>query len=598
MEAGEGIRIILTSYYRVLENAWTNCSPTYLTYLLFGILLTLLTTRIISGLKTSRPPISSNGISTVPQVPYWIPILGHLPNMALDADGFVKSLRSKYTQGAFALNFGGTTHNVFFTPGLATALLNEKLDKADSEDVVDGLLQTIFGFPSKDMSKYKESRPEIMACYKYLLTEPPLSDMVQQTVKKTKENVQSLVTFSSSPVDEMPWERSGDAKVTTNSNGEQVVEASLLQLTRDFCGHTANPTIMGSDFLANFPDFFDNLWKLDRGFLFLSTGLPRWLPIPILTRAHIARKRIIEDISTFHSALDKHVSGEDPGVRWRNLDDVGALVRARVDVYRKYGWSIRARAAIEHSLNWAANANSNALVFWMLNRIYADFALLTKLREEIQPYIKATQPEQTLPIPEPPRMEIFAIDGLCDHCPLLKSCYIESLRVDTASWSFKVVKQDFAIQSRDKDANQSWLLRKGEYAHAAHDLHNTDSSYFEDPMNWKADRHIKHDADGKAVGADMGSIRPYGKSLRGSHICGPFELTQGAGGGSSMCKGRSFAFKECIGFVAAIVALWDIEPAAGGPWKMPRHRKATGVYGTSDDTRVWIRRRKLPERSL
>ena len=65
-----------------------------------------------------------------------------------------------------------------------------------------------------------------------------------------------------------------------------------------------------------------------------------------------------------------------------------------------------------------------------------------------------------------------------------------------------------------------------------------------------------------------------------------------------MCKGRSFAFKECIGFVAAIIALWDIEPAAGGPWKMPRHRKATGVYGTSDDTRVWIKRRKLPEPSL
>lgn len=61
-----------------------------------------------------------------------------------------------------------------------------------------------------------------------------------------------------------------------------------------------------------------------------------------------------------------------------------------------------------------------------------------------------------------------------------------------------------------------------------------------------------------------------------------------------MCKGRSFAFKECMAFVAAIVALWDIEAAGSGSWKMPRHRKATGVYGTNDNTRVWIKRRQLP----
>ena len=62
-----------------------------------------------------------------------------------------------------------------------------------------------------------------------------------------------------------------------------------------------------------------------------------------------------------------------------------------------------------------------------------------------------------------------------------------------------------------------------------------------------------------------------------------------------MCKGRAFAFKECMAFAATIIALWDIEPAGGGKWKIPSHRKATGVYGTDDDTRVWIKRRQLPQ---
>lgn len=60
-----------------------------------------------------------------------------------------------------------------------------------------------------------------------------------------------------------------------------------------------------------------------------------------------------------------------------------------------------------------------------------------------------------------------------------------------------------------------------------------------------------------------------------------------------MCKGRQFAAKESVLFVAAIVSMWDIEPVNGGEWEMPSHKKATGVYSTSDSTRVWIKRRKL-----
>ena len=62
-----------------------------------------------------------------------------------------------------------------------------------------------------------------------------------------------------------------------------------------------------------------------------------------------------------------------------------------------------------------------------------------------------------------------------------------------------------------------------------------------------------------------------------------------------MCKGRHFAQKEILMFAAAIITLWDIEPAGGGPWKMPRHRGGVGTYWTDEKTRVWIRRKKLPE---
>lgn len=551
-------------------------SPSYLSYTLLAVILTLLATRILSSLSV-RPQITSNGALTVPSVPYNLPLIGHLSNMAWDAPAFTKALRSTYTKGIFALNFGGTRHNVMYAPALSTALLNHRDGKASSERVAKEILIKVFGLPRAEMPKYEAAWEDLLDCYKAVLSEPGLGNMVAKTAREIQENVLFLVSSASSIVDQTRWERVSDVSLTKDESGEDVVEASMLPLIKDFCAQTANSSIMGTSFLANYPDFFEDVWTLDRAILLLIAGLPRWVPIPSVTRAHIARRKILESLDTFHSAMEKEADGQDPGAEWRDLDDVGDLVKARMQVYRKHNFSIRARAATEHSLLWAANANSNVLVFWMLNHIYADKDLLALLREEIAPHVRVVQPKQELAVPELPRFEAFDVDALCTQCPLLKACYIETLRLDTSVWSLKVVHDDFVLQTRERDS-QGWLLRKGEYAHAAHDLHHTDPAYFPEPMEWKPERHIKYkdDEGGKRKGtADMGSIRPYG-------------------GGSSMCKGRAFALKESMAFTAAIVALWEMEPAGGGEWKMPKPKRATGVYTTQDDVRVWLRRRKLP----
>ncbi|KAF7188476.1 Cytochrome P450 7A1 [Pseudocercospora fuligena] len=205
-----------------------------------------------------------------------------------------------------------------------------------------------------------------------------------------------------------------------------------------------------------------------------------------------------------------------------------------------------------------------------------DKDLLTQLRAEIQPYIRlragsglqGSVNEQGSSASLD--FEIFDYNGLIERCALLKSCYIECLRVHTASWSFKMVKEDFSLQAR-KDS-QGWLLRKGDYCHAAHELHNTDPNYFEDPLEFKPNRHIKYDPEKGYDVADLGTIRPYG-------------------GGSSMCKGRHFAVKEVMIFTAAIISMWDMEAAGGGEWKMPASRKTTATHGTDDECRVWVSRR-------
>ena len=473
------------------------------------LVITIAITRLLSSKQADQSP---NGAKPVPSVPYTLPIIGHLPSMIYDAQSFTRRLRALYhPSGAYSLNFGGTVHNILFSPPLATALVNVKSENASELELFRGIMGKVFGFPlASEGHKYDEAIDGLNALYKNFMSEPGLGDMTTRTAQLVKENLASFVTGSKSLVDQMVWERNADVEIQTNAKGEKVVEANFLDLVRDWSATCANPSIIGSDFGHNYPEYIRDLWTLDEGFLLLATGLPRWFPIPALTRAHIARKSVTDKLLAFETAMDKYVAGEDPGPDWRDLDDVGPVVRGRIDLYRQKDMSMQARAATELALLWAANANSNPLVFWMLERIYADKALLALLREEVAPYVRAVQPRQEFVVPDAPRLEKLDIDGLCANCPLLKSCYIECLRLDAAPWSLKVAKKDFVLSPRDKEV-QGIVLRKGEYVHVAHDLHNTDPNAFENPEVFKADRHVKYDENGKGS-AEMGSMRPYGKS--------------------------------------------------------------------------------------
>ncbi|PIA91978.1 Cholesterol 7-alpha-monooxygenase [Cercospora beticola] len=543
--------------------------------ILLATVVVIIVTRIASSSNTKSR--HQNGALTVPAHPYWLPLLGHIPQMGLDGESFLNGLRSIYRNGAFALNFGGSRHNIVYTPGHVTALINAKKENADAETVAKKLMINLFCFPKNEFDKYDAAYKELVECYREILTNPGLEHMMNNTARRAQDNINNLVSYLESPVDQMPWEKKANTVLLVDeadgkSAPPSVVEASLFPLLRDFVAWTAVPSIVGTDFLANYPEFIQDVWTFDMGFLMMAASLPRWLPIPALTRAHIARKACVEKLDTFHENLEKYFEGQPLESKWSSLDDISTLIRARTEVYRKHNFSIRARTAIDWALMWAANANSNSFVFWMINRIYDDRVLLAQLREEIAPYVTITQERTGLPIEPSPQITKIDVDRLCDSCPLLKSVYVETLRLDTAPWSFKAVNQDFILQSREKGA-EPLLLRKGEYVHAAHDLHNTDPNYWNDPMTFKPDRHIKKDSDGKST-ADLGSIRPYG-------------------GGASMCKGRAFALKEAMTFTATIISLWEIEPKGGGKWKMPKHKKATGTYTTTEDTRVWISRRKL-----
>nr|POE65283.1 cholesterol 7-alpha-monooxygenase [Quercus suber] len=488
--------------------------PSSLLLAIATLLLTSLATRILTGRNThSTFSPKGDGSRTVPLVPYWTPFLGHAPFMAYDATGFLRRLRETYTRGIFGLHFLGKTYHVVYAPELVDAVFEK--DGVDGEEITRRRLINVFGFPTREIDKYDAAQAELTACYHaHLFPEGDLR-AVSVAAENLERNLHDFVTGSESMVDQTQWERASRAEVGKDSRGAKVVEASLFPLVRDFTAHVATPSLMGSDFLENYPNFFDELWTLNQGFWLLAAGLPRWTPIPSLTRAHIARRNLLRMLSAFHAAMEKEADGKDPGPEWQYLESVQGLVRARLLVYRKHGFSIAARAAIELSLLRAANTKSNALIFWMVTRIYADKALLELIREEIAPYMHAVQAKKEFEfVDELPVFDKWDVESLIANCPLLSSCYVECLRLDTVSWSFRIAKQDLTLQANAKDA-QAWSIKKGEYVLAAHSLHSTDPAYFKDPFEWRGDRHVKILGDGSAdlrrADAVVSSAGSYGK---------------------------------------------------------------------------------------
>lgn len=237
------------------------------------------------------------------------------------------------------------------------------------------------------------------------------------------------------------------------------------------------------------------------------------------------------------------------------------------------------------------NSNANNLVFWILVRMWATRGLVERVRKEIGPFVHISQPMRAFGMLEPPRMKISLV-GLLKECPLLKSCYLESLRLDSRPASVKKVERDFVISESTQDVRpgtqpESYLLKAGTYVNIPHAVHQLDARFFTDPTVYKPGRFlVRQELKGEKqrqqqqqqekqpeMTAQIGTLKPWG-------------------GGTSMCKGWMFAEREVLAFVAGILVMWDMEPVNPHGWVVPQPRKTTGVAVPSTDVRVRLRRRR------
>lgn len=62
-----------------------------------------------------------------------------------------------------------------------------------------------------------------------------------------------------------------------------------------------------------------------------------------------------------------------------------------------------------------------------------------------------------------------------------------------------------------------------------------------------------------------------------------------------MCKGRAFALREMLVYTAFIITMYEMQPAGGKEWKVPKTVKQASAKHPAKKIKVWIKRRALPQ---
>lgn len=225
------------------------------------------------------------------------------------------------------------------------------------------------------------------------------------------------------------------------------------------------------------------------------------------------------------------------------------------------------------------NVKASRTVFWLLVRIWATPGLIKEVRKEVAPFAKASQAPQQFAVPELPNLKID-LKGLVGSCPLLKACYYECLRLDSAPVSTRFVKRDFTLTQTHPSVLQGeqparYVLKAGTSVAIPLNAHLKNPRYIDQPCMFKPSRFLvpSKNGDGTRI-VDAGTLGPFG-------------------GGDAMCPGQQFAEREIMTLVAGILVLWDMEPTNPNGWFMPGHTASTGVAAPSKNIRVKIRRRQL-----
>ncbi|EMC97660.1 hypothetical protein BAUCODRAFT_33384 [Baudoinia panamericana UAMH 10762] len=287
---------------------------------------------------------------------------------------------------------------------------------------------------------------------------------------------------------------------------------------------------------ATDPSLERDFWTFEEGMLGLVID---FLPSITARKAHLARMRVLKALIRY--------------VREQRYRKASPLIRERIAINQSFGLSTEMIGHGELVLLFGILGNAVPSMFWMIAHIFSRPQLLQELRHEIESRLDLTSQVPVGGTQEETRTVILSAAQV-KACPLLYSCYRETLRDISNASSPRLVLEDTLLADK-------YVLRKNSIVQIQGGvLHQDRTLWGEDAADFNPQRFVT-----PASGDFDSTQRTYATLPKGV----PPTAFRAFGGGSTLCPGRHLAQAEIMTFVAALILGFDIESVDDDSLKLP-----------------------------
>jgi cytochrome P450 len=498
-----------------------------------------------------------NESDTPVPVPYTIPWLGQALSFLAPVPGkYWNQLMSRISRskGACTLLLGGRKAHIIFNATAVQALFKNRLAgrRAFNVQVIQG-----FGMGDEDVEKM----------YGRYNGDPNSAEVMHH-------HMHERLLLSQTASNELTTKFLETLYARLSAQPESWQEVNLYHWLRPHMFKASAIGIMGARLMELFPNLDEDYWILDRDFLALFYGLPRFL----VPTGYDARDRLIANLRTWVRMVNSEYLAQgrevDPNDgHWDPLFG-SRLTRAKEREFSQLGVTETGRASLHLGFMFGLMSNAIPVSTWMLFHILnpdAESTLLPRTLAEI----RSTRRE----------------DGTIDVdklivLPLLQSMFHETMRLYIDVLVTRQLPEDTLVPINASN-NKFIKLGKDDIVMCPSWLGHRDETTWKDmnPDTWYAERFLIRD---EKTGKDTFTL----SGTNGKFF--PF------GGGKSMCPGRTFAKQEVLAAVATVLANFDFEvlgfvnEEGKKMEKFPGLRKSfvgNGAMAMDGDIRVRIRKR-------
>jgi hypothetical protein len=484
------------------------------------------------------------------------------------------------------------------------------------------VVRNAFSMPKTARTKYFELAPEISKIVESeIYNGAQMESLLKASLSTLSEALPDFVTFNSSIVDQMQWERVSNLELT---DGTSEAECDLFTLINEFCCTAILPPIMGTQFTESYQLLATDLASFNQRYWALALGLPRLSPIRGLPGAALAQKRLLHNFTKLFKELtnppvrrvpddDESVSGEEE----TDADIVTPFMKLN-KLFTQHDVPMELRAVVALQLVHGIFAEVVPLTFWTLLHIYSasgassgETTPLESVKTETRLWAQAFQPPSIHPsFPAPPEIRFASVSEIVSPKSFLylKSCIDESRRLYNCPISTYQTTQSIILEEAGiarPGEQEQWELGAGSYVDIglSSSLINSAEANYISANSFKADRFVDSPTP-SSIRSPIDSSQDYKSALLVSLIAGITQLwdiapapkksflehMQEAGAEASMgAAALSGEEKEAKDSAKKEKAINDKKV---GKWVIPKGVDGASVKIPKADVRVRIRRRE------